>query len=130
MSWKFLVVSTLLSLALVGNMLSQSYAQIAYHVTSFESIASAEIDAGEEYSLGPTGTSQPQSSSTTFELHRSNGTLVTSSSGTGRISYKGRLTAGTYTVYVGSQVLRQINGSRGDVYEGSIASYDVTLTAR
>ena len=219
MSLKFLVVSTLLSLVLAVNISSQSCAQISYQGTSFESIAVAETDAGEEYSyiinnaepvgsdgiymfdetgsapgyyssasvgvthdstltstglhligkaygyvsddvgyaacsassealgyvtfrlrsarrvtisgvLSLSGTSQPQSFSNLFELRRSNGTLVTSSSGTGPIAYTGRLTAGTYTVYVGSQVLRQINGSGGDVYEGSTASYDVTLTSR
>ncbi len=219
MNWKFIVVSTLLSLVLAGNIPNQSYGQLSYQGTSFESIALAETDAGQEYSyiinnaepvgsngtylfdelgtapgyyssarvgvthdstltstgfhltgkaygyvsddvgyaacsanseatgyvtfrlrsarrvtisgvLGLTSTSQPQSFSNTFELRRSNGTLVTSSSGTGPISYTGRLTAGDYTVYVGSQVLHQINGSGGDVYEGSTASYDVTMTSR
>jgi hypothetical protein len=77
-----------------------------------------------------TGSSAPEAYSNYFELRRSNGTLVNSGSGVGPFSYNGRLTAGTYTVYVSSQVLRAIDFSGGDVYEDSTASFDVQLTAR
>jgi hypothetical protein len=77
-----------------------------------------------------TGSSPPESYSNYFEIRRSNGTLVKSSSDVGSFSYNGRLTAGTYSVYVSSQVLREINFSGGDVYENSTASFDVELTTR
>lgn len=81
-------------------------------------------------SLALTGSSQPEGFSNYFELRRANGSLVTSSSGVGPIAYKGRLAAGTYTVYVSSSVFRELNFSGGDAYENSTASFDVTLSAR
>ncbi len=76
-----------------------------------------------------TGSSLPEDYSSYFELRRSNGTLLKSSSGVGTFSFDQRLAAGTYTVYVSSYVLRELSGG-GDAYEGSTASFDVTMTAR
>jgi len=208
-----------MTLVLSATMASQAYCQISYESTSFESLATAETDAGPEYSyvinrgdeVGPdgtytfnetgsapgygssasvtvehnselrstgfhltgaasgnvaddygyaacsansesivsitftltqarrislagtlalTGSSPPDDYSNYIELRRPNGTLVTSSSGVGPFSYRGRLAAGTYSFYASSQVLRAIDFSGGDVYENSTASFDVELTAR
>jgi hypothetical protein len=80
--------------------------------------------------LSLAGSSLPDNYSNLFELRRTDGRLLKSVTGTGAISYSARLTAGTYTVYVGSYVLREIDFSGGDVYENSTASFDVSMTAR
>lgn len=71
----------------------------------------------------------PSDYSSYFELRRSNGTLLKSSSGVGPFSFNQRLAAGTYTVYVNSYVLNELSGG-GDAYDSSTATFDVNLTAR
>ncbi|MFN7020801.1 MAG: hypothetical protein ACK4WH_05670 [Phycisphaerales bacterium] len=80
-------------------------------------------------SLGIGGTIAPTAYSNYFEIRNSAGSVVTSASGVASINYSGRLRAGTYTLYVSSSVLNEINFSGGDVYESAFATYSVNFKA-